>query len=116
MKRAAVTLAVLVGWLSLLAPPAIAQSWQYSFQPSNQIGSQFQIGIRSKFGETAYWATFIVSAPGGQAYSRTIRVSADNWGYLTYPRDFRAPARAGAYRYVIVVSGKIAIRAKFKLR
>ena len=103
------------------AHPVAAQSWQYSFQPSNQVGPTYRMGIRSKFGETTYWATFIVTHPDGRAFSRTIRVQGDAWGWLTYPQDFRAapPAgqnSAGQYSYVIVVGGKIAISAKFKLR
>jgi hypothetical protein len=115
MTRLSVLFAAL-GLMLVAAAPAGAQSWQYSYQPDNRIGREFRIGIRSKFGETPYWATFIVTAPGGRDFSRTIRVVGDAWGHLTYPRDFGAPARPGAYTYVIVVGGKVALSAKFRLR
>ena len=116
MKARLSLLSAVLGLLLAAGAPAAAQTWQYSYQPDNRIGRDFRIGIRSKFGETAYWATFIVTAPGGRDFSRAIRVVGDAWGHLTYPRDFGAPYRAGAYSYVIVVGGKVALRARFRLR
>ena len=100
--------------LASVAAPAAAQQWQYSAQV--KVARSFQMAIRSKFGETTYWATFIVTARNGRAWSRTIRVDADNWGNLTFPRDFRAPIAPGQYRYIIVVNGKIAIDERFRLK
>lgn len=116
MKHLLISLVALTAFAAVPAAPSAAQTWQYSAQPSNQIGRQFEMGIRSKFGETPYWATFIVTGPTGRAWSRTVRVRADNWGHATFPRDFGARGRAGRYRYVIVVNGRIAISEAFRLR
>lgn len=105
--------------LAAVAPGAAepeTASWQYLTQPPNQIGRFFDLGIRDKWGEKSYFATFVVHTPRGLTHRKMVRVQGDFWGQARYPEGFGAPYLPGRYTYEVVVRGRTVVRAEFRLQ
>jgi hypothetical protein len=82
-------------------------------------GASIKLGVRDKFSVLGrYSATFIVTAPNGKKFYKSIDVEGDQWGDVVYPDDFkqsRTVATSGLHTWECVVNGEIALRGKFSL-
>ncbi len=96
------------------APAAFGKrrvNWQYSITPS------IQLGVRDKFGEKgSYTAVFNVTMPDRKTVRTTRKVSADGFGYVTFPQDFNADVPTGRYTWRCVVGGEVAVQGRFDVK
>ena len=93
--------------------PVFAQDLPTSWQQSTSVAA-VKLVIREKFGNQKYDATFVVTAPDGKKFSRSVEVLPEEWGVVFFPHDFDgADEIAGKYKWVASVNGEKVIGGSF---
>jgi len=92
--------------MSSAAPQPV---WQFSQKPVAKLG------VRDKYGSLGkYTAVWIVSDPDGRQYQAQTMVKGDDTGYVYFPDDFPAYARAGRYSWKCLVDGHEVVHGSFE--
>ena len=98
-------------------------NWQTSLDPGKWVegkpyvytaSGSMKIGVRDKFGAMGgYSATFVVTMPNNRVYKELVKVAGDDWGYATFPDDFKASAlRPGTCSVKIYVKNQLVVAFK----
>ena len=95
--------------LFLLGNSASAEpTWQSS------TSTTVQLGVRDKYGSIGkYTATFIVTDPDKKEFTTSITVKNDDFGYVTFPSDFKTYMKTGKFTWKCVVGGKAIFNGEF---
>ena len=83
----------------LMCLPLFSQSWQTSAAP------QVRLGVRDKYGDRDYEATFIVTGADSKSYTAKVTASGE-FGYVNFPDDFDTYASPQTYKWECYVGGK----------
>jgi hypothetical protein len=73
------------------------------------------LGVRDKYGEGGYSATFVVTDSSNRTYKHEVSVKADDWGNATFPDNFHASGlKPGIYSVKIYVKNQVVVAFKVK--
>jgi hypothetical protein len=93
-------------------PPAVSNP---DFEQSEALG--VQLGMKSKQASRGqYEAEFIVHGPNDTKFKVKKSGKGDAWVKASFPDEFGAATEPGDYKWKCMVSGKEAVRGKFKIK